>query len=88
MFPQIDTPSGGQLTSADLDRAIAAGSTGRIYQHGLMPHGLGSQGRYETRRWGASGYVSEEIAPAPHRSVIPLSLLGRLALAWRRFWLG
>ena len=86
-----NTPSMGQITSADVQRSIAAGNTGRIYhlhRATLAPAGCDNQGRYETRRWGASGYGSEDIAPAPHRTVIPLSLLGRLALAWRRFWLG
>ena len=90
MFPQIDTPSGGPLTAADLDRSIAAGNTGRILhgQRMLLPHGCDQAGRYETRRWGQSGYSSDDIKPTPVSSVIPLSWLGRVALAWRRFWLG
>lgn len=88
-FPHIDIPSDGPLTATDLDRAIAAGSTNRIlHMQPVMPHGIDAQGRYETRRWGQSAYGGDDIAPTPHRSVVPLSWLGRMALAWRRFWLG
>lgn len=90
-FPHTDTPNeGGPLTVADLDRAIAAGSTGRILcgQRVLLPHGCDQSGRYETRRWGQSGYGSDDIAPAPEQRVIPLTRLARWWLAFCRFWLG
>lgn len=89
-FPHIDTPNEGPLTAAELDKAIAEGNTGRILigQRVLLPHGCDNGGRYETRRWGQSAYGSDDIAPAPKPSVIPLSMLARWALAWRRFWRG
>jgi hypothetical protein len=68
---------------ADLRRSIAAGNTGSI-----LPAGLDHQGRSATRQWGASGYGGDDVAPSIAPRVIQLSRLGRLALAWRRFWRG
>ena len=51
-FPQIDIPSAGPLTVADLD-AARKHSTGRVmflHRAVVMPAGLDQQGRYETRQ--------------------------------------
>lgn len=45
-FPQIDTPSGGPLTVADLD-AARKHSTGSVR---LVPAGCGNNGRWPERR--------------------------------------
>jgi hypothetical protein len=97
----LNTPSitAGPLTAADLDRKT---NTGRIYQlhratvsgrdtcNGSCQSLLGCD-CYETWRTAAPTSTGYGDAMKPMPKIIecrPLSLMARLALAWRRFWRG
>lgn len=91
MTANLNTPSiiAGPLTAADLDRKTNTGRIYHLHRATLAPAGCDNQGRMETRRWHDSGldsaYGRDDFKPMP--KVIPLSMFGRWALAWRRFWL-